>query len=440
MGGKIFDKLLGFLKPKKKFKGKATKKKVLPKDPGAVLIAETIEGEEKKKKKKGGFLALFGAGGLFAALLPILAVAIPALIFIGGLLSDLFRKEGAISFFKKGEIGKGIMTLLFGRDISKKGKKGKLLGLGKQALKWGGLGASIGFLAGGPLGALIGFFAGAAFGAIGGLVKMGIDSGFFKKVFGNIKQWGKEKLIEPIKKIVGKIFDWVKEFISASFSEKIVMIKEVFGNLWGWIKEKIIEPAKEVFGKAFEKIGGFLKEQWDKIVDIGAIVGKWIIEKVIEPVSDIFGKIKEKIIAYKDEKMLFIKNLFSTVFESIREFFYKTVDFFSALKLSIFRKGEWKDIGRIAGKRAEILGWAREQGIEKETITEVLKTDELRDAIREGSITDKELLTLIHEELKKLHQTTKEKPTGNTAIINNSSGDTQEPSSEAIDYFLHKTF
>jgi len=453
MGGKIFDKLLGFLKPKKKFKGKATKKKVLPKDPGAVLIAETLEKEQKESKKKGGLLGLFATGGLFARLLPILAIAIPTLLTIGTLLSDLFGEGGAISFFKKGDIGKGIATLLFGKDLSKKGKLGKILGITKQGAKWGAVGFLIGSIIPG-VGSVVGGLIGFGLGAIGATIKLGIDSGFFKRVKGDIKKktqelGGKKKLLKSVL-IWSLLIPFVGPFVGLGmfyFGDKIKafggrvmnklqpIIQNAFSTVGDYLGKKIIQPAKDLFNKVMDKISDFLGTQWDKLVDIGAITGEWIVTKIIEPVSDIFGKIKEKIIAYKDEKMLFIKELFGTVFESVREFFYKTMDFFSVLKLSMFHFEEWKDVGRIAGKRAELLGMAREQGIEKETMIEILKTDELRDAIREGEATNDELLTLIHEELKKLNQIT-EKKTGGVQI-NNIDSTNKEFDSEDTDIQIH---
>ncbi|KKM82046.1 hypothetical protein LCGC14_1323570, partial [marine sediment metagenome] len=313
MGGKIFDKLLGVLTPKK-FKGKPTKQKVLPKDPGAVLIASTLEEEAKEKKK--GIWGKIGAG-LLAALPFILA----GLTLVGTLLSDLFGEGGAISFFKKGEIGKGIMTLLFGKDLSEKGPGGKIIGILKQGAKWAAVGFMLGSVipgVGNVLGALIGF----GIGAIASTIKLGIDSGFFKKIGGQIKDKTKEMggikgLFKSVIKWtlilgpgIGSLFgvvmfyfgDKIKGFTKKIFTKMKGAITPVMQKVAQWGIAKIIEPLRGLFGGIFDNVSNFLMSGFEATIDIGKQVIGWVEESILSPIANIFKRIGNKIVTFKDEK------------------------------------------------------------------------------------------------------------------------------------------
>ena len=90
------------------------------------------------------------------------------------------------------------MTLLFGKDLGEKTNLQKILGITKQGLKW----ASVGFLIFGPIGALVGLGVGMA----GAAIKLGVESGFFKKMFTGIKK--KTKEMGGHKKLLKSIMLW----------------------------------------------------------------------------------------------------------------------------------------------------------------------------------------------------------------------------------------
>jgi len=413
MGGKIFDKLLGVLTPKK-FKGKPTKQKVLPKDPGAVLIASTLEEEAKEKKK--GIWGKIGAG-LLAALPFILA----GLTLVGTLLSDLFGEGGAISFFKKGEIGKGIMTLLFGKDLSEKGPGGKITGILKQGAKWAAVGFMLGSVipgVGNVLGALIGF----GIGVIASTIKLGIDSGFFKKIGGQIKDKTKEMggikgLFKSVIKWtlilgpgIGSLFgvvmfyfgDKIKGFTKKIFIKMKGAITPVMQKVAQWGIAKIIEPLRGLFGGIFDNVSNFLMSGFEATIDIGKKVIGWVEESILSPIGNIFRKIGNKIIQFKDEKLKMVKGLFDNIFDAIKDFFGKIGDFMAVMSsLNLGKPKEMMQILKTRGERIEARGLAREMGLDDKAITAIMEskdfTKELLDKELEGQALQKLMLDVLNK-------------------------------------------
>ena len=417
MGGKIFDKLLGVLTPKK-FKGKPTKQKVLPKDPGAVLIASTLEEEAKEKKK--GIWAKIGAGLLVA-----LPFILAGLTLVGTLLSDLFGEGGAISFFKKGEIGKGIMTLLFGKDLSEKGPGGKITGILKQGAKWAAVGFMLGSVipgVGNVLGALIGF----GVGVIASTIKLGIDSGFFKKIGSAIKEktkglGGSKKLLKSVliwaailgpiaTPIVGALVglgmfyfgDKLKSFGKKAFLQVRATMRSVFRRAGYWLGDKLIKPIKEVLLNIFSSVGGFLMSGFEKTIDIGKKVIGWVKESVFLPIGNIFKRIGNKIIQFKDEKLKMVKGLFDNIFDAIKDFFGKIGDFMAVMSsLNLGKPKEMMQILKTRGERIEARGLAREMGLDDKAITAIMEskdfTKELLDKELEGQALQKLMLDVLNK-------------------------------------------
>ena len=408
MGGKIFDKLLGVLKPKK-FKGKPTRTKVLPKDPGAVHIADTIKAEEEEKRKKG-------IGAILKSMLPFLLPLLAGLTIVGTVLSDLFGKGGAISFFKKGEIGKGIMTLLFGKDLSEKTDLQKILGITKQGLKW----ASVGFLIFGPIGALVGLGVGMA----GAAIKLGIDSGFFKKMFVGMKEktkkmGGYKKLLKTVllwSLILGPIItpiggalvgvgmfyakDKLKKLGEKAISKAKKMLRvspELMHQYY-----QIINPIKKLFGDIFSSMSNYLTSGFEKTIDIGKKVIGWVKESVFLPIGNIFKRIGNKIIQFKDEKLKMVKGLFDNIFDAIKDFFGKIGDFMAVMSsLNLGKPKEMMQILKTRGERIEARGLAREMGLDDKAITAIMEskdfTKELLDKELEGQALQKLMLDVLNK-------------------------------------------
>ncbi len=373
---KFFSVLTGFFK-NKKVSSKPTRSKMLKIDPGAVYIADALKPEKKNKKLFGN---LFGKGGLFSFLKNINPLKLLSMlgfvgIFAGLTLSDIFGEGGAIEFFKKGEVGKAILTALFGKDNSQKGGAGKLLGLGKQALKWGALGAAIGTIVPG-LGTIVGGLVGIGLGLAGGLVKLGIDTGFFTKVWAGINKEGttlnkiakiltKAAMFGALGAIVGTVVPGLGTMIGAFFGMGLGLAvggiqlgfdTGFFANIWNKINEKgtVLNKIAKILTKAamFGALGaivgsivpglgtivgavfglglglavggiqlgidtGFFNKIWKGIKGGMGKIGKWFMDAIFIPIADLFNKIVNWV---STAIIAPIVNLFSSVFSKIGDF------------------------------------------------------------------------------------------------------------------------
>jgi len=276
-------------------KGKPTRQSILPLHPESVLLYDALTGKDPnaKKEKSGGILeSLLGGmgGGLISGLvkmvpklLPFLSAAIPLLLFVGTMAMDFFGKGGALDFFKKGKTGKGVLTLLLGKDLSKKSTVGKLLGIGMEGVKWGALG----FLIGGPLGALIGFGIGAA----GAGIKLGFDSGWFKNTMvpwlGNaVKNTGsfiKGQIFDPIKSLLKSVGEWLGSFLASLPGT----IAKVAVNVFDWAKINVVDPSLNAIRGVFDYLIGEVTKGFQTM---GNFVSG-LIDKVKTSITDFFGSI-----------------------------------------------------------------------------------------------------------------------------------------------------
>lgn len=429
-GISFFD-LLGRLVPKP-FKGRPTKAKVLPKDPGAVLIANTIKGVEEEKD--GGFLKGLLKGDWLAKIgkfLPILGAIAAPLIFVGTMLTDLLGKGGAIELWKKGEFGKAIFTGLFGKDLSQKGTVGKLLGIGKQALKWGALG----FMIGGPIGGLIGLAVGAA----GAAIKLGVDTGWFEKMFKKAKDVF-EPLIEWVRNLLQPIVDWLKKAWGVGRNIPVVGLifryAEMVFNFWRNWFGSFIRFFRDVFKdpiQAFKNLGNdLLNAILGRIEDMLALVGvnvdlREIGGVVFDAVKRVFNKVVEAWQNFREDPMGFMQGLFDEIkmfvsdvvnkikqtFQDIRDritgFFQSIGDFFGFL--GTLRPTDLLNIGDlISGERFQTFKAERIVARDPEMEQFVRQTREFREAAANRRTTDAEALQQAVQQLAS-EILTKAKPT-----------------------------
>ena len=278
-------------------KGKPTRQSILPIHPESVLLYDALTGKDPnaKKEKSGGILdSLLGGlgGGLMGGLvkmvpklLPFLSAAIPLLLFVGTMALDFFGKGGALDFFKKGKTDKGILTLLLGKDLSKKSTVGKLLGIGEQGLKWGALGFLIS--GGDPLGALIGF----SIGASGAGIKLGFDSGWFKNTMvpwldNAVKNTGsfiKGQIFDPIKSLLKSVGEWLGSFLASMPGT----IAKVAVNVFDWAKINVVDPSLNAIRGVFDYLIGEVTKGFQTM---GNFVSG-LIDKVKTSITDFFGSI-----------------------------------------------------------------------------------------------------------------------------------------------------
>ena len=337
----------------KPYKGSPKRTKILKRDPGSVLLFDYFQkifgktGSKDKKKLNLG--AMFGGAsigtmlsGAIKSFLPLfLKTLLPIGVSLAMLVKDFFGEGGALEFFKKGgmkNIGTGIATLLFGKSLTDKSGLQKALGIGANALKFGG----IGFAIGGPIGGLIGL----ALGAGGSAIKLGVESGFFKKIFGKVKdfgsmlkdKYGKEGLIfgsiglvlgGPLGLFLGlKLAKSVKEqrgdmglgaFLKMKASEGLTRVKnkitETFFNIRdGFVN--IVTGIKDNFVTAFINVKDF---------------GSKIFGSISSFFTTQITNITEGFKDFKADPKAFIQKLFTSLTSKVSSFFKGITDIFGFL-------------------------------------------------------------------------------------------------------------
>lgn len=147
----------------------------------AVYIGDKLQGMEKAMEKASGpkFLdkvknLLGGAGAGLASKLrlpkiPGGARGLGGMAFAGLTLTDLLGPGGGLEQMKGGEVGKGLLTTLLGREAETDADVGT--GMLKQGAKWGAFGSMVG----GPVGAAIGFGVGSLTAGIKGAFEREFD-------------------------------------------------------------------------------------------------------------------------------------------------------------------------------------------------------------------------------------------------------------------------
>lgn len=291
--------------------------------------ADRAAGKISIAKKSGGageggggfFESLFGGGGFVGILKkigPMLLKAAGPLLFLGLMATDFFGKGGGLDFFKQGKIGQGILTTLLGRSLKDEKGMGVAIGIAKQGLKWGALGATIG----GPIGALIG----AGVGALAATIRTGIEKGWFKsawtatsgfvvKIAKGVADWASgtfEKAVDGVSNflkgdnLVGNTIENKKEaFQDVKKGWEAFISGDIFGGLGTMFKGIVnLIPGKAFFDSVIQGIKktklfqaifqDFFPNLWKSIYDFFTNVRDWVTEKIgaiLEAGGDFFENI-----------------------------------------------------------------------------------------------------------------------------------------------------
>lgn len=223
-------------------------------------------------KLKGGISGFLSKGvGIISKFLPYIA-SIGAIVGSGIMFFNDFKKAGGFAKWKESDAkGKGniVASTLFGgaqgayKEMTAKQVLPEAL---KQAMKWGLMGAGIGFLVGGPVGALAGLGIGALVGFGGAYTKFAFDKGIIQSLYSDITVWVSEsfnKIKDSIRLVIKNISDWIGfsfSKVGSWVSDKIDFFKEFGGNIINSAKKGISSMINWVSEK-FKGIGDWLKNQ-----------------------------------------------------------------------------------------------------------------------------------------------------------------------------------
>jgi hypothetical protein len=188
---------------------------------------------------------------------------------LGALLGFVFDGMDAI---KEKSIGGGIATLLFGKSPEKNIKDVGMAVAG-QAMKWGGIGATIGTFIFPGIGSAIGAGIGAALGGIAALIKtywgqiseafswMGNKvSEIWSASWNGLKEgWKATKdwfsgIFGSLSGSMGNVFANIWDGLKSGFVTAIDFIKSVFNKAIQWIKDTL--GSIPGFSTLIEKVGG----------------------------------------------------------------------------------------------------------------------------------------------------------------------------------------
>ncbi|MFW6225381.1 MAG: phage tail protein [bacterium] len=276
--------------------------------------------------KSGGVATkIFKAGGLAA--------------FVGTTISDMVGEGGGLEKFKGGDILGGIMTTALGKVADEDSDVWK--NMGKQALKWGGLGARLG----GPLGGLIGAGIGGIASGVKGAWEMEWDKSakdtmaeaksvlqdenatFGKKTLAVLKASGKGLLgtltggvrgtVESLKETGSKIKSMWKDEEKSTFSK-------ITGTLWEGIKAP------------FKAIGAHLKGVFKTA---GDFIWNALPSGMKDKLSNAWSGIKEGATKVWEKT----KGFFSNIGEGVKGAWNKTKGFFKNIG------GGVKNVGKKVG-------------------------------------------------------------------------------------------
>ena len=182
-----------------------------------------------------------------------LGIAGSALAFAGDFMD-------AKDDFSKGNTGRGLATVAFGKTDPNATFKDVASNVGSQALKWGGLGATIGSFIAPGIGTAIGAGIGAAFGAAGALIKQAIDGKWIDQISDAMAP-----IWEKVKTMAGNAFGNLGEMMGAGLSGFGKWVGKVINDAMGGLKgmfENLIPDSLEPKLKA---IFSFLEPVIDKI-------------------------------------------------------------------------------------------------------------------------------------------------------------------------------
>lgn len=228
------------------------------------------------KNPKAAMTMLKGAGTKIAAgaakMGPIAGAVAGGAAFVGLTLHDLLKEGGGLAQMKKGKIAKGLATTAFGSEMKEATAKGVLKNVGKQAAKWGGLGATVGTFIAPGIGTAIGAGIGAAVGAIGSFIKAMWEKGYIQKLGRMLKQ------------------NWLGAIAGGAIG---TLVSPGLGTLLGavggsWAQKKLRNPEfrkkmKDTITRSLQKVVAFTKIIWEKFKKVAAWAKTEIWGKLIKP-------------------------------------------------------------------------------------------------------------------------------------------------------------
>lgn len=397
----LFDSITSLFK-KKDFKGTPNRQKVLPKDPGSVYVADTLQKLFGDEKKDGGLLkSLFGplgiAGGV-AKLLSALPVIGAVAALLGGFIwagIDAYKAVLLADEWGVDKITAGISGFVAGTESGWSGAF-------KNAGKWALIGVGTGFLAGGPVGAIIGGLLGAAFGGVMGYIggerlAKSIDKTktkvgeVYKKVERNL--FGK-LFINLIKKIINWFIAPFKGFV------KGVIKKFKLGEIWKEqgksVMTKIGKSLLNIGSMALGGLEGLLFGWVERIFTAGAPlkdIKVFILDNFLLPIFSKIGSFIDKLPFGK-----YVTGFIESIFNKIRDFFNYIGDFFGYLGSTFKDKGiitGIKDLG-ITLLKGELGKEVEKYGTEQRKLEEIsAKSSKYAETMEKKATEDKEMMSLI---------------------------------------------
>ena len=265
-----------------------------------------------------------------------------------------------------------------------------------------------------------------------GEIQLGIDTGFFKKIwkgmgkgmaklgkwfmraifvpiknlFNNIVNFISDKIINPMVGLFSNVLNSIGNFININIIQPLQNFWKILTegatkgwettlnlvtNVGIWVNDKVMKPIGTFFTNIFNTITTAISTAWEKTTAFIKDISSFVTKTIISPIKNIFNKVKEKINLFVKGSFNFVTDLFTNIKNAIFGFFNKIFGFIKFIgsnsifnligmatagtfgkKLASFNKAE--EFQRNAMEKNtpaynEVMSLAREMKREKPSLT-----------------------------------------------------------------------